>query len=146
MISLNSPNIKRKEIKYSSNALKSGWISSGKYIGLFENRIKKITKAKYAISCINGTSALQISLKVIGVKKDIEVIVPSVSFIASVNAFNPNIVKLIKKEQHIDMNILFRKLNKKKININAYPIYEPWLDIGTHVQYEVAKKKFEILK
>lgn len=67
--------------------VKSEWVSSsGKFITKFEEEISKYTKSKFVISCVNGTSALHIALKIIGVDSSCEVIVPSLTFIAPVNA------------------------------------------------------------
>ena len=49
-------------------------------------KIKKLTKSKYVIATINGTSALHIALKLAGVSKNDEVLIPSLNFIASTNA------------------------------------------------------------
>ena len=91
MINLHEPLIIGNEWKYVKNCLDQGWVSSaGEYVDIFEKKIAKYTGAKYAIACINGTSALQISLKLVGVIKGDEVIVPSMTFIAPVNAINYN--------------------------------------------------------
>ena len=96
MISLHEPLLAGNERKYIKNCLDQGWVSSaGKYVDIFEKKIAKYTRAKYAVACINGTSALQISLKLVGVKKGDEVIVPSMTFIAPVNAINYNNAKPI---------------------------------------------------
>ena len=57
--------------------------------------VSKYTGAKYAVACINGTTALQVSLRLAGVKKNDEVIVPSMTFIAPVNAISYNNAKPI---------------------------------------------------
>lgn len=91
MIPLHEPLLNGNELKYVKDCIERGWISTvGKYVKIFENKIAKYTGAKYAIACINGTSALQISLKIAGVKNGDEVIVPSLTFIAPVNAINYN--------------------------------------------------------
>ena len=91
MIKLHEPYLLGNEWKYVKNCLDEGWISSaGKYVDLFEKKISKYTGAKYAVACINGTAALQISLKLAGTKINDEVIVPSLTFIAPVNAINYN--------------------------------------------------------
>ena len=57
--------------------IKSGWVSSsGKYVENFEEMIVKYTGAKYAIACINGTSALQLSLRLVGVKQETKLSYP----------------------------------------------------------------------
>ena len=63
-------------------------LRSGKFVNIFEKEIAKCTSSKYAVACVNGTSALQISLEIIGVKKGDEVIAPSLTFIAPINAIN----------------------------------------------------------
>jgi len=90
-ISLSVPKISGNEWQYIKECLDTEWVSSaGKYVDLFEQKIAKYTGAKYAVACINGTSALQISLKLAGVLPDDEVIVPTLTFIAPVNAINYN--------------------------------------------------------
>ena len=62
---------------------------------------KKFTKAKYSVALINCTQALFISLKAIGVKKNDEVLVPSLTFIGTVNA-----ISYLDAEPHfVDSNI-----------------------------------------
>ena len=48
--------------------------------------MKKVTKSKFVISTINGTSALHVGLKILGVKRGDEVLIPSISFVAPANA------------------------------------------------------------
>ena len=69
-IFLHNPKIYDNEYTYVKKCLDSGWITNGEYLEKFTNSVKKYTKAKYAIPCINGTSALHISLKVLGIKKN----------------------------------------------------------------------------
>ncbi len=88
-IPLSVPHISGNEWKYIKDCLETNWVSStGKYVDLFEKKIEQYTKAKYAIACINGTSALHISLILSGVSRNDEVIVPTISFIAPINAIN----------------------------------------------------------
>ena len=133
MISLHEPMFAGNERKYIKNCLDRGWVSSaGKYVDIFEKKIAKYTGAKYAVACINGTSALQVSLKLVGVKKGDEVIVPSMTFIAPVNAINYNNAKPIFMDcdEHytIDVNKTVDFINeetrtiKKKISGNNLTI------------------------
>ena len=90
-IPLSEPTFKGKEWQYVKECLDQEWVSSaGKYVDLFEENICKYTGAKYAIACANGTAALQVSLRLAGVKANDEVIVPSLTFIAPVNAIAYN--------------------------------------------------------
>ena len=65
----------------------SSWISSsGKYIDQFEEVFAEFCNAKHAIACSNGTAALHLALLVFGLGPGDEVIVPTLTFIASANA------------------------------------------------------------
>ncbi len=87
MISLSVPSIQGNEWNYIKECLDTEWVSSaGKYVELFEQKICEYTGTKNAIACVNGTAALQVSLKLAGVKAGDEVIVPTLTFIAPVNA------------------------------------------------------------
>ena len=51
MIELSVPSFIGKEKKYLIDCIKTGWVSSGgKYVTLFEKKIKSITGAKYAVA------------------------------------------------------------------------------------------------
>jgi len=87
LIPLSVPSIKGNEWKYVKECLDTEWVSSaGKYVDLFEEKIAEYTGTKHAIACVNGTTALQIGLLVAGVEKDDEVIAPTLTFIATINA------------------------------------------------------------
>ncbi len=87
MIPLSIPEITGKEILYIKECLDSGWLSSaGPYVKDFEDRFKEYVGAKFAIATINGTSALHLALMSMGIGQGDEVIVPSLTFAATVNA------------------------------------------------------------
>jgi aminotransferase in exopolysaccharide biosynthesis len=91
MIPLTVPSLQGNEWQYVKECLDTEWVSSaGKYVDLFEEKISEYTGAKYAIACVNGTAALQIALKLAGVQPGDEVIAPTVTFIAPVNAARYN--------------------------------------------------------
>ena len=86
-IPLSVPNFIGKEWKYIKECLDDRWVSSaGKFVELFESRISEYTKSNFSVACINGTSAIHISLLLAGVKPNEEVIVPCLTFIAPINA------------------------------------------------------------
>ncbi len=87
MIHLHEPSLNKKDLKSLLECYRSGWISSGgNKVKAFEKLVCKVTGAKYAVATTNCTAALQISLMLSGVKVGDEVIVPAISFIATINS------------------------------------------------------------
>ena len=135
MIPLSVPNLKGNEKKYLKKCISTEFVSSvGEYVNIFEKNISKFTKAKYAVACSSGTTALHLALRAINVEKDDEVIVPSMSFIATVNPvrylnaspvfmdcdnfYNLDIYKFkqfIKKNTFFKNGFTINKKTKKKI-------------------------------
>lgn len=77
--------IEKDDINYVSKVLKSNFLTTGPEVKKFENLFLKKTKAKYAVSCSNGTAALHLSFLSIGLKKNDNVIMPAINFVASAN-------------------------------------------------------------
>lgn len=85
--SLHEPSFNGNEIKYLNKCIKTGYVSSvGKYVNIFENKIKKLTKAKYVVAVINGTYALELALRSLNINKNHEILLPSLTFVATANA------------------------------------------------------------
>ena len=85
--SLHEPWFDGLEIKYLSNSIKRNSVSTyGHETKMFEDKLKKYTGAKYVCAIINGTSAIHLSLYLADIKKDDEVLIPALNFIASSSA------------------------------------------------------------
>src|SRR3989344_7040816 len=81
------PDISSREIKYVTDAIKTGHISGmAKYVSLFEKAFAKKTGVKYAVAVNSGGSALFLALWALGVRKGDEVIVPTFTMVATANA------------------------------------------------------------
>jgi perosamine synthetase len=86
-IPLHEPNFGGNEWEYVKDCLDSGWVSSvGAYVDRFEQMLCDYTASPYAVVAVNGTAALHICLLLAGVKAGDEVLVPSLTFIATANA------------------------------------------------------------
>ncbi|WP_246153053.1 LegC family aminotransferase [Oryzomonas rubra] len=89
MIPLSVPSLKGNEWNYVKECLDTGWVSTaGKYVERFEEEFSSFVGSPHAVACVNGTAALQVALRVVGVLPGDEVIVPTLTFIAPVNAVN----------------------------------------------------------
>ena len=79
-------NFDEKEEQAVLSVLKSKWISTGPKTAEFEDKFAKMLNVKHAVALANCTVALHLALKLAGVKKDDEVICPSLTFVATVNS------------------------------------------------------------
>jgi len=85
-IKFSKANIFNEDLKLVKDVIKSGWLTHGKYTSLFENEIKKFTKAKYCLTVSSCTAGLHLSCLVAQFKKGDEVIVPSITHTATAHA------------------------------------------------------------
>lgn len=86
-IPLSVPNISGNEWEYVKECLDGGWVSSvGEYVTRFEEMSASATGSRHAVATTSGTAALHLALRLAGVGVDEEVILPSLTFIASANA------------------------------------------------------------
>lgn len=81
------PTLDGNELKYVTQAVQTNWISSaGSFIREFEAQFAAACGTTYGIACANGTVALHLALATLGLEPGDEVIVPTFTMIASINA------------------------------------------------------------
>lgn len=86
-LSLHEPVFAGNEWAYVKECLDTGWVSSaGKFVDRFEAELARRSGTKHAVALVNGTAALDLALKILGVKAGDEVLAPSLTFIATINA------------------------------------------------------------
>ncbi|MCL2829473.1 MAG: LegC family aminotransferase [Betaproteobacteria bacterium] len=84
---LHEPEFRGKEWDYLKDCLDSTFVSSvGRYVGQFETMLAEATGTAHAVAVVNGTAALQVCLRLAGVGRGDEVLVPALSFVATANA------------------------------------------------------------
>ena len=84
---VSEPDLSSLELEYVEDAIRSTWISSsGKFLDRFEAEFSELTSSSHALAVSNGTVALHLILLGLGIEEGDEVIVPSFTYIASVNA------------------------------------------------------------
>lgn len=84
---LSEPCLQGNEWQYVKECLDSGWISSvGAFVNRFEQRVAEYVGVKHAVATVNGTSALHAAMLTAGVEPGDEVLVSTLTFIATVNA------------------------------------------------------------
>lgn len=86
-IPLSEPSFEGNEWNYLRECLDTNWVSSeGPFVERFEAEVADYLGLPHAIATCNGTAALHMALKVVGVLPDEEVLVPALTFIAPANA------------------------------------------------------------
>tara|TARA_A100001011_G_C14309845_1_gene844998 strand:+ start:235 stop:1431 length:1197 start_codon:yes stop_codon:yes gene_type:complete len=105
-IYLSEPFLDKSDTTSVKKSIEEKWVSTaGKSTTNFEKLISSYVKTKFCIVCNSGTSGLHIALKVAGVLENDEVIVPSITFIATINAVKYNLANPIFMDVNKNFNI-----------------------------------------
>lgn len=87
LVALHEPRFVGNEWAYVKECLDSTYVSSvGKFVDRFEEDLVAYTGAKHAVAVVNGTAALHVALRLAGVRPGNEVLVPTLTFVATANA------------------------------------------------------------
>ena len=144
-IPVNEPVVTSSDAKSVYKTVKSGWISStGNEIIKFEKKFAKIINKKYATTVSNGTAALEIALKALGIKKNDEVIIPNFTIISNALAvIKLNATPVLVDCNHFNWNMnieqIKKKITKKTKVIIATHIYNYPLEMDKIIR--ICKKK-----
>ncbi len=128
VLPLHEPEFNGNEKKYIFECIESTFVSSvGKYVEEFESNISNFTKSKYVIAVNNGTSALHMSLLTANIKKNDEVLIPSLTFVATANSVTycgaiPHFIDCNENSLSIDPIILKERLKEIVIKENGFSI------------------------
>lgn len=86
-VPLHEPEFLGDEEALVVDCIRSGWVSSvGEYVDRFESELARACGAAHGIAAVNGTAALEVAMRVAGVEAGDEVLMPSLTFIATANA------------------------------------------------------------
>lgn len=128
-ISIAQPRLEGNERKYVLDCLDTNWISSiGKYIGAFEDAFSRFCGVKHAIATNNGTTALHLALVALDLKPGDEVIIPTVTYIATANAVRycgaiPVLVDVCPDTMNIDPDDIERRITPRTKGIIPVHLY-----------------------
>jgi len=112
------PSMGIEEEKELKSVIDSGWFTEADKTKEFEKRFAQFVGSRYAIAVTSGTAALFLGLKSMGIKKNDEVIVPDMTFVASPNAVElcgakPVLIDVEAKSLNIDQEKLKETITKK---------------------------------
>lgn len=123
------PDLSGNERKYVDDCIDTTWISSkGKYVGQFETSFSEYIGTRYGIAVGNGTLALHLGLLMLGIGAGDEVIVPTFTYIASVNAIKytgatPVLADSLENTWQVDPDEVRKKITRQTKAIMAVHLY-----------------------
>ena len=115
MIKLSASKLSPKDYAAVKNALKGNYLGMGLFTKSFENKLQKYIGSNVNVMCVNsGTAALHLACEAIDIKKGDEIIVPSITYVASFQAINasgavPIACEINQKTGFIDINVCEKK-------------------------------------
>ncbi len=127
-ISLTHPLFIGKEIEYVTDCISSTWVSSGKYISLFEKKFAKFCDSAYSSTTSSGTSALHLIFLALKIKNGDEVLIPDLTYVSTANAVKytgakPVFIDVDKEIGTIDPSRIEEKITKRTKAIIVVHIY-----------------------
>ncbi len=129
MIPVYQPYFTGKEKQYVNECIDRTWISSkGEFISRFETQFADYIGVNHATTVCNGTVALHLGMAALGLKAGDEVIVPTLTYVASVNAIvqtgaTPIFVDCLDSTWQMDHTAIEHKLSPKTKAIMAVHLY-----------------------
>jgi perosamine synthetase len=129
MILTAGPKIGKNDVKYVTDAVKNGWnFHHSDYIKKFEDAFSKYIGVKYALSMPHGTSALHIALRLMGVGRGDEVIVPDFTYVTCANVVfqlgaTPVLVDVDRETWSIDVSKVEKYITKRTKVIMPVDLY-----------------------
>ena len=130
MLLLSGPNMAGNELKYVTECITTGWVSSvGAYVDQFEKMSAEFAGTKHAVATSSGTTALHICLVMMGVNSDDYVITPNITFIATCNSIkytgaNPIFIDIDAATWQMDLNLLEEFLSNETEQRNGVCHYK----------------------
>lgn len=137
------PSMGRQEIEAVGKVINSGWIGLGPKTEEFEKKFASFTESKYAIALNSATAALHLAMLALGIGKDDEVLVPSLTFVSTAHAVlyvgaKPVFVDVDEVTLCMDPKDLERKITRKSKAI--IPVHFGGHPVDLDKIHDIAKK------
>jgi perosamine synthetase len=142
-IPLTAPTIGEEEEQAVLDVLRSGWLVQGRRVADFERRVADYCGARHGIATTNCTTALQLALQQLNLRPGDEVVVPSFTFVASVNAVvhaggTPRLTDVDARTWNIDTSVLESAISRRTRAI--MPVDQFGLAADLHIVHQIADR------
>ena len=140
------PSLMGNELKYVSEAIKSGWISSiGRYVNIFQKKFSLFVDNKYCLTTSSGTTAIQLAIATLKLKSNDEIIVPDYTFVSPINSVihakcKPVLVDIDKNNLCISLNSIKKVVTKKTKAIIIVHLYGNTPEMNKIINFCKSKK------
>ena len=145
------PSLRGNELKYVSEAIKSGWISSrGRYVNMFQKKFSSFVNNKYCLSTSSGTTAIQLAIATLKLKSNDEIIVPDYTFVSPINSIihsgcKPVLADIDKNNFCISLDSIKKVLTKNTKAVIIVHLYGNTPDMDKITNF-CKKKKIKIIE
>ena len=114
-IPVNTPLLGGNELKYLTECIETGWISSeGPFIKLFEDNMATYVQRKHGIAVSNGSAALDIAVRALNLEKGAEVIMPAFTIISPAQSLvQEGLIPVLVDSDEITWNMDVSKIEEK---------------------------------
>ncbi len=145
------PSLRGNELKYVTDAIKSGWISSvGKYVNTFQKKFSYFVKNKYCLTTSSGTTALQLAIATLKLKSKDEIIVPDYTFASPINSIihsncKPVLADIDNKNLCLSLNSIKKLVTKRTKAVIIVHLYGNAPEINKIVNF-CNKKNIKVIE
>jgi len=155
-IPVNEPQIAKNALKYVTDCLTTGWISSaGSYVRNFEKQFAQYLGVQHAITCTSGTAALHLCLLALGIGPGDEVIIPTLTMMATALAVvytgaKPVLVDSERTTGNLDVNQIERKITARTkaiipVHLYGHPVdLDPLMELAQKHNLAVVEDAAEV--
>jgi perosamine synthetase len=135
VIPVSQPFIGEREWAYVEEALRTGWVSQGRFVGEFEQRWAAYCGAAHGVAVSNGTAALELAVEALSLPRGSEVILPSFTIISCATAvvragLTPVLVDCEPDTWCLDVAGVARKITERTRAIMPVHMYGHMADMG----------------
>lgn len=142
-MNLQKPSVGDKELRAVKKIFQSGWLGLGSSVKEFEDRLSDYLQSKYVVAVSTGTAALHLALHALGITEGDEVILPSLTFVATAQAVvacgaTPVFCDIEESTLNLDVDNVEKKITKKTKAI--IPVHYRGMPCDMHKLKAIARK------